>query len=221
LGATVVASVPARAATDVPVRSRRPASRLPWSGAGTLLARPAVRLAVLASGGLFVALAVRQAFVPVALAELGASASTIGALLAIGAGAAVAVRPFAPWLARRMGGAPRMLVASTGIVAVSLVGMGWAQATWIFAPLLLALGAATGASLPLTLSIVARDVDANERGRALGVRLVANRAVQLVAPSAAGVTIALAGIAAGFASVAIVMLGVAGALTGLARRQHG
>jgi MFS family permease len=155
----------------------------------------------------------------VALAELGASASTIGGLLAIGAAAAVAVRPLAPWLARRMGGAPRVLLASTGVGAVSLAGMGWAQAIWVFVPLLLALGAAAGASLPLTLSIVARDVDAAARGRAFGLRLVVNRAVQLVAPPAVGVAIALAGIAAGFAAAAIVLLGVAGAVTGVTRRR--
>ena len=218
LGAGTVASIPARGAADAGTPAARPASRNPWRGAGPLLARPAVRLAVLASGGLFVALAVRQAFVPVALAELGASASTIGLLLSIGAAAAVAVRPFAPWTARRMGGAPRVLVASTVLVALSLVGLGLAPVPWVFAPLLVGLGAATGVSLPLSLSIVARDVGADARGRALGVRLVVNRAVQLVAPSAAGVAIAVGGIAAGFGGAAIVLAAVAAVTARLARR---
>jgi MFS family permease len=218
LGAATVARVPARLAADTGAATPRPTSRNPWRGAGLLLARPAVRLAVLASGGLFVALAVRQAFVPVALTELGASASAVGGLLSLGAAAAVAVRPFAPWVARRMGGAPRVLVASTVLVAVCLVGLGLAPVPWAFAPLLVGLGAATGVSLPLSLSIVARDVDAEARGRALGVRLVVNRAVQLVAPSVAGLAIALGGIAVGFGAAATTLAAVAAVTARLARR---
>jgi MFS family permease len=217
-GAALAAGVPLAAAGDGAPPARGPASRNPWHGAGTLVARPAVRLAILASGGLFVALAVRQAFVPVALARLGASAATIGLLLSFGAVAAVAVRPFAPWVARRMGGAPNVLVASAALVTACLVGLGVAPTAWAFAPLLFGLGAATGVSLPLSLSIVARDVDADARGRALGLRLVVNRAVQLIAPSAVGVVIALGGIAAGFGAAATVLAASAAVTARLARR---
>ena len=121
----------------------------------------------------------------------------------------MAARPFTPWVARRLGGAPRTLVFVMVGVALAVAALGWARAAWTFALLSAATGAGVGVGLPLTIATVARHVAEDARGRALGLRLAANRAVQFVAPVAAGLIIGVGGFAAGFVAAAIVLAAAA------------
>jgi MFS family permease len=176
----------------------------PPAGVRAVLDNVGVQLAVLSSAGVFVAVSVRQAFLPVALQDLGFSATAIGALISLGALAAVLVRPLMPIVSRRLGGSARTLVVAMAAVSLGVGLLGVVTALWAFVLLGVVVGFGTGVGLPLSIVTVASHVDPRQRGAALGLRLSLNRAAQLVMPVAVGAVIGAFGFAAGF--------GVAGAL---------
>lgn len=168
-------------------------------GTWALLGNVGLQLAVLSSAGVFVAIAVRQAFLPVYLSELAYSATSIGALLSLGGLAAVLVRPVMPWLSRTFGGPARTLVVAMAAVAVGVGLTGLVSAYAAIAALTVLGGLGAGVGLPLSIVTVASHVDPRRRGLALGVRLSLNRVAQLVAPVAIGAVVAVAGFGPAFA----------------------
>ena len=169
------------------------------AGAWALLGNVGLQLAVLSSAGVFVAIAVRQAFLPVYLSELAYSATSIGALLSLGGLAAVLVRPVMPVLSRRLGGPARTLVFAMVAVAVGVGLTGLVSAYAAIAALTVLAGLGAGVGLPLSIVTVASHVDPRRRGLALGVRLSLNRVAQLAAPVAVGAVVTASGFALGFA----------------------
>lgn len=167
--------------------------------AGPTLANVGVQLAVLASAGVFVAVSVRTAFLPVLLTDLGYSATSIGALISTGAFAAVLVRPLMPWFARMLGGPARALVAAMVAVAIGVGFLGTVTAWGAFAALAVVAGFGTGVGLPLSIVTVASHVDPKRRGAALGLRLSLNRAAQLTMPVVMGALLTVAGFTTAFA----------------------
>ncbi len=167
--------------------------------AGPTLANVGVQLAVLASAGVFVAVSVRTAFLPVLLTDLGYSATAIGALISTGAFAAVLVRPLMPYFARVLGGPARALVAAMVAVAIGVGFLGTVSAWGAFAALAVVAGFGTGVGLPLSIVTVASHVDPQRRGAALGLRLSLNRAAQLAMPVAMGALLTVAGFTVAFA----------------------
>jgi MFS family permease len=209
LAAAAGAAGPAVAATPAPPpghgspeRAPPVAQHPPLHGAAAVRdvgRNPGVQLAVLASSGVFVAIAVRQAFFPVYLQELAYPAAAIGALLSLGAFAAVLVRPLMPLVSRAFGGPARTLVVAMMAVAASVGLLG---AVTTLAPLIaltVLAGFGTGVGMPLSIVTVASHVDPRRRGLALGLRLSANRAAQLAAPVLVGALVGVAGLGAGFA----------------------
>jgi MFS family permease len=181
-------------------------------GARAALGNVGVQLAVLSSAGVFVAISVHQAFLPVALQEQGYAATTIGALISLGALSAVVVRPLMPFLSRVFGGPARTLVVAMGSVAVGVGLMGVAGSLPAFVVLVAAMGFGTGIGLPLSLVTVASHVDPRQRGAALGLRLSLNRAAQLVMPVIVGAVIGAAGFGVGFGVTGATLLALVGAV---------
>jgi MFS family permease len=208
-GGAAGASERAGAAVDVDdaERARRQA-------AGPTLANVGVQLAVLASAGVFVAVSVRQAFLPVLLTDLGYSATAIGALVSVGSLAAVLVRPAMPWFARVLGGPARALVVAMAAVAVGVGALGLVGSWGAFTALAVVAGFGTGVGLPLSIVTVASHVDPRRRGAALGLRLSLNRAAQLTMPVAMGALLATSGfaVAFGLTGAALAVLAVLAAL---------
>jgi MFS family permease len=202
----------------------------PSSGAGAAAAAPerygareawrevAVRMAVVASAGVFVAISVRQAFLPVLLESEGFAATTIGAVLSLGSLASVAVRPFTPWFARRLGGVAPTLVVTMSVVGLGVGLLGVAGSLPLYALLSVMAGLGTGVGLPMSAVAIVRRVAYGERATALGLRLASNRGAQLSAPIAVGAVIGAAGFAAGFAAVGVVVAALAVAAGRLGRR---
>jgi MFS family permease len=176
-------------------------------GAG--LANVGVQLAVLASAGVFVAVSVRQAFLPVLLTDLGYSATAIGLLISVGSLAAVLVRPLMPGFTRVLGGPARTLVVAMSAVAVGVGALGWVTAWGAFAALAVVVGFGTGIGLPLSIVTVASHVDPRQRGAALGLRLSLNRAAQLAMPVAVGALVTAAGFGVAFATTGAVLAALA------------
>jgi MFS family permease len=176
----------------------------------------AVRLAVVASAGVFVGISARQAFLPVLLEAQGFPATTIGAVLSAGALASVSVRPFTPWIARRLGGVAGTLVAATILVSLGVGLLGVAGSLPAFVALSVAVGLGAGVGLPMSAVAIVRRVGHGERATALGLRLASNRGAQLTAPIVAGSVIGAAGFAVGFG-----LVGLAVAVLALATRRLG
>jgi MFS family permease len=186
----------------------------PVLGARAALGNVGVQLAVLSSSGVFVAISVRQAFLPVALQDLGYPATTIGALISFGALAAVLVRPLMPLVSRLLGGPARTLVVAMAAVAVAVGALGLVTSVVAFALLGALAGFGTGVGLPLSIVTVASHVDPRHRGTALGLRLSLNRAAQLAMPVAIGAVIGVAGFGVGFGLAGALLAGLALAAAG-------
>jgi MFS family permease len=184
----------------------------PVLGARAALGNVGVQLAVLSSAGVFVAISVHQAFLPVALQQQGYAATTIGALISLGALSAVVVRPLMPFLSRAFGGPARTLVVAMGSVAIGVGLMGVAGSLPVFVVLVAAMGFGTGIGLPLSLVTVASHVDPRQRGAALGLRLSLNRAAQLVMPVIVGAVIGAAGFGVGFGVAGATLLALVAAV---------
>ena len=191
--------------------ARSPPAAPPF-GARAALRNVGVQLAVLSSAGVFVAISVHQAFLPVALQQQGYAATTIGALISLGALAAVLVRPLMPYLSRSFGGPARTLVVAMSTVAIGVGLMGVAGSIPTFVVLVVALGFGTGVGLPLSLVTVASHVDPRQRGAALGLRLSLNRAAQLVMPVIIGAVIGVAGFGVGFGVAGATLLALVAAV---------
>ena len=200
--APAVAAAPAPPPGQGRERATPVAERPPLRGAAAVrdaARNPGVQLAVLASSGVFVAIAVRQAFFPVYLQGLAYPAATIGALLSLGALSAVLVRALMPLVSRAFGGPARTLVVAMVAVAVSVGALGTVTTLAPLVVLTVLAGFGTGVAMPLSIVTVASHVDPRRRGLALGLRLSANRAAQLVAPVLVGALVGVAGLGAGFA----------------------
>ncbi len=164
-----------------------------------------VQLAVLASSAVFVAISVRQAFLPVVLDDVGFRASEIGLLVSMGGVASVTLRPLMPVVSRLLGGPARTLAVSLGLLTVGVGALGLVSSFGAFTVLALLAGAATGFGNPLSIVTVAQHVSSDDRGTALGLRMASNRAAQLVAPIVVGGLIGTAGFAVGFGAVGVLL----------------
>lgn len=124
-------------------------------------------------------------YLPVLGTEREIASGTIGALLAVRAGASMVSRFFLGRLAAAWG--RRALL--TGSVVLSAVGMALVPVpmpVWLLVVLVAATGLGLGAGQPLTMSWLADSTPPGLRGRAMSLRLTGNRFGQVVVPSLAG-----------------------------------
>lgn len=162
------------------------------------------QMGVLASAGIFLALMMREAFLPVMLEERGMSATLIGTLVSIGSLTAVLIRPLLPVVNRLLRGTSRSLVVSMACVAVGIGLLSVAHNVTFLAALAVVTGLGTGLGLPLSLVAVTTHVTPEQRATALSLRISSNYLVEIVAPILGGLLVAATTYAFGF--------GVAGAL---------
>lgn len=167
------------------------------------------QLAVLGSSGIFLALTVREAFMPAMMEELGLSATVIGALVSLGSLTAVVIRPIMPQVVAALGGTARTIVVSMGAVALGVGFLALAPvldgSVVFFAVLAVVAGFGSGMAFPLSIVSVASHVPREERALALSLRLSSNHIVELSAPVLGGVLVAAAGYPAGFAVAGLVL----------------
>lgn len=195
----------------------RAAGSLP-RGALFTLRHVGLQLAVLASTGILLAVAVRQAFLPAMLLQQGVSATTVGGLVSVVSLSAVLIRPLMPPFVRLLGGPARTLVVVMVAAAVGVGLSGVLPSVPALVVLGLVTGVGSGVGFPLSIVTVASHVPLRERGQALGLRLSLNHAVELVMPVLGGGLIALVGFSVGFGVVGI-LLGVFAVLAALRVRR--
>lgn len=194
-------------------------SNVSAAGVGTrILGEPGVGLALLISAVSLASLTGLQTFLPVLLAGRGLDASAIAALLSARALASVGVRPFMGFVDSHIS-RPVLMVALLSLSAVSLLGVSFAyQYAWLLV-MCLVLGVATGVTQPLSIVMLVDHLSVKAYAAALGVRLMANRLAQLVAPLLLGVVAARFGTEQVFAVMSAGLVASAAFVTWISRRR--
>lgn len=168
-----------------------------------LLRMPGFLRAVSTSALVVSAIDVFTIYLPVLGAERGISAATIGVLLALRGATSMASRLLLGTFTARVGRGNTLagsLVLSAGALAavalpVEIIGLVVAVAV---------VGFALGIGQPLTMSWLVERAPAHARGRALALRLSANRIAQVSVPAAMGGLVAVAGASAVIGAMALV-----------------
>lgn len=168
-----------------------------------LLRMPGFIRAVSTSAIVVSAIDVVTIYLPVLGAERGINAATVGALLALRAGTSMASRLLLGALTGRAGRGNTLagsLIISALALAVIALPLHW---IWL-GPAVAIAGFALGIGQPLTMSWLVERAPTHARGRALALRLTANRIAQVGVPSAMSSLIVLAGAGAVIGAMAAV-----------------
>lgn len=166
--------------------------------------------------GIFTSLAVLSAtdvltaYLPVVGEERDIAPVTVGILLSLRAGASVASRLVLQPMTARLG-RRGLLVSSCLLAAALCVLMAMPVPVWVLGLALAVLGFALGVGQPLTMSSVVQAAPDEARSTALALRLTGNRLGQVAAPAGAGLVAGVAGAAAPFVLLGVLLLGASGA----------
>ncbi|MFD8523315.1 MFS transporter [Streptomyces capillispiralis] len=158
--------------------------------------------------GILISLAVLSAtdiltaYLPVVGEHRGIDPAVIGLLLSLRAAATIACRLVLTPLLRLLG--RKVLLTVTCLLGALLcAGVALPVPVWALALVLAVLGFCLGVGQPLSMTTVVQAAPAGARSTALALRLTGNRLGQVAAPASAGLIAGVAGVAAPF-----VMLGV-------------
>lgn len=210
LGLLPVLTVPARISTPLVVSSADAAPVQGKASVITLLRWPGVPSQLLAALALLAVLDILTAFLPLVGEANGIPPSWIGVLLAVRGAASFLSRVSIPWLTRILGREMLLIISLCGsaifvaITAAAIINPVLSLIVMFCAGFLLGLGQ------PMTMTILVDIVPTQWRGATLALRLVANRAAQVVFPVTAGFVAGPLG-PAGAVWFACLALGVSGA----------
>jgi MFS family permease len=148
----------------------------------SILTLRGAQLAILSSFAILLTQRAYSTFFPVLLDRLGYSVSAIGLLLSLRALSSTLVRPFIANAVALFKTRLRTLLLVMAGVGVAVFGIGLSQYTALFVLFTVVIGVCGGISQPLSVLMMANAVSANERGFALGLRLMGNRLAQVTSP---------------------------------------
>ncbi|WP_018750054.1 MFS transporter [Paenibacillus sanguinis] len=148
---------------------------------------------------------VRTAYLPLHLESLGISNTKVGLLVSIGAVSALFVRPIYPRLMARLSFG-WMLILTYAVSLLLLFVTPLLTNFYGIVALVFITGLALGINQPLTLSMIAHSTAPEERGLGIGLRLMSNRAAQLMDPLLFGFFTAFVSLQASFLLVGILLL---------------
>ncbi|MGX5208732.1 MFS transporter [Streptomyces violaceus] len=161
--------------------------------------------------GILISLAVLSAtdiltaYLPVVGEHRGIAPSVIGVLLSLRAAATIACRLVLTPLLRLLG--RTMLLTVTCLLAALLcAGIALPVPVWALGLLLVLLGFCLGVGQPLSMTTVVQAAPDEARSTALALRLTGNRLGQVAAPAAAGLIAGVAGVAAPFVMLGVLLL---------------
>ncbi|RBW49971.1 MFS transporter [Marinobacter sp. F3R11] len=147
--------------------------------------------------GMF-ALGVYGSYLPVYLDSLEMSAVMIGVLVSLRSGVSTVIRPFIPRIISAAGGRERATILALCAVSVGVGCLGFAGNVPVIAFLSILVGLGGGLTQPLSMVVLAESVGREQRSGALGMRLMANRAVHFLAPLLFGLILGLSGFGLSF-----------------------
>ncbi|MFD7503276.1 MFS transporter [Streptomyces sp. NPDC059850] len=202
---------------DGPVKERSPSRRVPVFG---ILRTRGVASGIFISLAVLSATDILTAYLPVVGEQRAISPAVVGVLLSLRAAATVACRLVMTPMIRLMG--------RTVLMAVSCLGAGLLCAAvalplpaWALGVLLAALGFCLGVGQPLSMSTVVQAAPDEARSTALALRLTGNRLGQVAAPASAGLLAGVAGTAAPFVMLGVLLLASAAIAVRPLRRTPG
>ncbi|MEH7493153.1 MFS transporter [Neobacillus niacini] len=148
---------------------------------------------------------VRMTFLPIYLQDIGISPFKIGILISLGTSTALFIKPIYPVLIRVLG--IKTLLILTFAISLSLLFITpLINHFYSFVLLLVFSGIALGINQPLSLSMISEQTSSNERGIAVGLRLMANRLAQFMDPILFGILTAVIGIKLTFILIGLLLL---------------
>ena len=155
----------------------------------TLFRIPSLPRALITSCIILAAVDITLVYLPALGAERGLTARLVGLLLALRAAASMVSRLFLGRLSARLG-RRRLLVVSTLAAAVSTAVVPLPMPIGLLAVVMTVMGLGLGVGQPVTMAWLAESSPPGMRGRAMSLRLVGNRAGQLLIPSTVGLVAA-------------------------------
>ncbi|MFE9021534.1 MFS transporter [Streptomyces sp. NPDC007808] len=165
--------------------------------------------------GIFISLAVLSAtdiltaYLPVVGEHRGIAPSVIGLLLSLRAAATIACRLVLTPLLRLLG-RTLLLTVTCLLAALLCAGIAVPVPVWALALTLAVLGFCLGVGQPLSMTTVVQAAPEGARSTALALRLTGNRLGQVAAPASAGLVAGVAGVAAPFLMLGVLLLLSAG-----------
>ncbi|KPQ29554.1 MAG: Nitrate/nitrite transporter [Marinobacter excellens HL-55] len=161
-------------------------------------ANQGVQLSVLVTVlGMF-ALGVYGSYLPVYLESLAISPLVIGVLVSLRAGVSMLIRPFMANMIALAGGRENTVLFSLATLAAGIALLGMSEQVILMGLLAVLVGIGSGLTQPLSMVILAESVDRQKRAGALGMRLMANRAIHFLAPLMFGLLLQLGGFTLAF-----------------------
>jgi MFS family permease len=145
------------------------------------------------------------AYLPVVGEHRGIAPSVIGLLLSLRAAATIACRLVLTPLLRLLGRRALLMVTCL-LAAVLCAGVALPVPVGALAAMLAALGFCLGVGQPLSMTTVVQAAPDGVRSTALALRLTGNRRGQVAAPAAAGLIAGVAGVAAPFVMLGVLLL---------------
>ncbi|MET9296015.1 MFS transporter [Streptomyces sp. NPDC003077] len=194
------------------VRRGEPGRAAPVS-VGRILKAPGVAAGIFTSLAVLSATDVLTAYLPVVGESRGIAPATIGLLLSLRAAATIACRLVMTPMIRWLGRTP-LLVGSCVLAGLLCAGLALPAPVWGLAVMVAALGFCLGVGQPLSMTTVVQAAPEAARSTALALRLTGNRLGQVAAPATAGALAGLAGTAAPFAMLGVLLVLAAGTAVG-------
>ena len=182
----------------------------PGYAVGLLANRP-LRRTLITSGIILTAIDLFQFYMPIYGHAIGMSATAIGMVLAMFAGASFIVRTILPQIVKRFGEEP-VLVASIFIAAATYLLFPLVESGIVLGVFAFLLGLGTGCGQPLTLMMIYARAPEGRSGEALGLRMTINNLTHIVVPLFFGTIGTAFGVAPVFLANAV-MLGAGGMIS--------
>jgi MFS family permease len=171
-----------------------------------LLATPTVTLIAATSMLSICSSTIQSAFFLPHLLATGLSATLIGSLVAVAALAAAISTLFTHRVEKHID--PYLLLISTGVIAIlAIVIAPQFSSIAIFLILMSLRGIAEGMSQPLFFTLMMDNVDKENRGRAVGLRIALNRSMTGLSPILIGAVMEFVELGVGFLIVGAVLIG--------------
>ncbi|WP_367324271.1 MFS transporter [Streptomyces sp. HUAS ZL42] len=172
---------------------------------GRILRARGVPAGILISLSVLSATDILTAYLPVVGEQRGIAPSVIGVLLSLRAAASIACRLVLTPLLRLLG-RTLLLTATCLLAALLCAGIALPVPVWVLGVILAVLGFCLGVGQPLSMTTVVQAAPGGARSTALALRLTGNRLGQVAAPAAAGLVAGIAGVAAPFVMLGVLLL---------------
>src|SRR5690606_14117953 len=115
----------------------------------------------------------------------------IGVLVSLRAGVSMVIRPFMASIISAAGGRVNTVLLSLVTLSAGIAFMGVTEQVLVMGMLAVLVGVGSGLTQPLSMVILAEAVNRAQRSGALGMRLMANRAIHFFAPLMFGLLLEL------------------------------